>query len=222
MVEVQARQITENGKPSFGLLIGSRQRWQFKIDLRNLLEQGFDLVGKSVLESVPIHGLEGILAPDETLLGEIVSVDGEEAEITTNEGIVRRRLDSLHLQRTRQQIGDFLAFKLGEQKATALFENLREDRKGRERPSFFFSEASRFAAWFSGDRAQPRRYENNDGFCFTVSMNNTFDGSSVPSILRVSFSTMAQEPHRTRHLVDSQSSAPSMQFDSSAMIFGCS
>jgi hypothetical protein len=113
MVEVQARQITEKGRPSFGLLIGSRQRWQFKIDLRNLLEQGFDLVGKSVLESVPIPGLEGVLAPDETLLGEIVSVEREDAEITTNEGIVRRQLDSLHLQRTRQQIGDFLAFKLG-------------------------------------------------------------------------------------------------------------
>src|SRR6266540_2972715 len=56
MIEVQARQITEHAKPSFGLLIGSRQRWQFTVDLRNLLNQGFDLVGKTVLESVPIPG----------------------------------------------------------------------------------------------------------------------------------------------------------------------
>ena len=180
MVEVEVRQITEHGKPSFGLLIRSRQRWQFNIDLRNLLEQGFDLVGKSVLESVPIPGLEGILAPDETLLGEIVSVDGDEAEITTNDGVVRRRLHSLHLQRTREQIGAFLAFELGEQKATTLFENLREDRKGGERPSFFFSEALKFATWFSGSKAQPRVYENNDGFCFTVTMGNAFEGSSIP------------------------------------------
>jgi len=129
---------------------------------------------------VPIPGLEGILAPDETLLGEIISVDGDEAEITTNDGVVRRRLDSLHLQRTREQIGDFVAFKLGEQKATKLFENLREDRKGRDRPNFFFSEASKFASWFSEDKAQPRRYENNDGFCFTVTMNNRFEGASIP------------------------------------------
>ena len=180
MVEVEARQITEDGKPSFGLLIRSRQRWQFNIDLRNLLEQGFDLVGKSVLESVPIPGLEGILAPDETLLGEITFVHGDEADIRTNDGVVRRRLDSLHLQRTREQIGDFLAFKLGEQKATGLFKNLREDRKGRDRPSFFFSEASKFASWFSEDKAQPRSYENNDGFYFTVTMNNRFDGASIP------------------------------------------
>jgi hypothetical protein len=86
----------------------------------------------------------------------------------------------LHLQRTRQQIGDFLAFRLGEQKATTLFENLREDRKGRERPSLFFSEASKFAGWFAEDKAQPRTYENNDGFCFTVTMNNSFEGPSIP------------------------------------------
>lgn len=180
MVEVQARQITEHGKPSFGLLIGSRQRWQFKIDLYDLLQQGFDLVGKTVLETLPIPGLEGVLAPDETLLGEIVSVHGDEVEITTNDGLVRRRLDSLQLQRTREQIGAFLAFKLGEQKATGLFKNLREDRKDRERPNVFFSEASKFASWFSEEKAQPRRYENDDGFCFTVTMNNTFEEASIP------------------------------------------
>jgi hypothetical protein len=160
MVEVQARQITEHGKPSFGLLVGSRQRWQFKVSLRDLLEQGFDLVGKSVSETLPIPGLEGVLAPDETLLGEIISIHGDEAEITTNDGTVRRKLDSLQLQRTREQIGAFLACKLGEQKATRLFENLREDRKDRERPNIFFSEAVRFANWFSGSKTQPRVYEN--------------------------------------------------------------
>lgn len=178
MVEVEARQIMEGGKPSFGLLIRSRQRWQFNIDLRNLLEQGFDLVGRSVLESLPIPGLEGVLAPDETLLGEIISVDGDEAEITTNDGVIRRKLDSLHLQRTGEQIGAFLAFRLGEQKATTLFKTLREDRKVRERPNFFYSEAGKFASWFYGSKGQPRVYENSDGFSFTVTMNNFFNGST--------------------------------------------
>lgn len=180
MVEVKARQITEQGKPSFGLIIGSRQRWQFKVDFRSLLERGFDLVGKSVLEALPIPGLEGVLAPDETLLGEIVSVHGDEVEITTNDGVVRRRIDSLQLQRTPEQIGAFLAFVLGKQKATLLFENLRQDRKDRERPSFFFSEALKYASWFSGTKGQPRVYENDEGFCFTVTMNNSFHGSSIP------------------------------------------
>lgn len=179
MIEVQARQIIEHGKPSFGLLIGSRQRWQFKVNLRSLLEQGFNLVGRSVLETQPIPGLEGVLAPDETLLGEIVSVNGDEVEITTNEGIVSRKLDSLHLQRKREQIGAFLAFKLGEQQATRLFKNLREGRRDREQPGYFYSEAAKVASWFSGTKIQPRLYENNGGFSFTVTMNNAFEGSSI-------------------------------------------
>ena len=180
MVEVEARQIVEEGRPTFGLLIRSRQRWQFNISLRELLANGFELIGRSVLETQPIPGLEGILAPDETLLGEIIAIHGNEAEITTNDGVIRTKLDSLLLQRTPQQIGTYLAFKLGEQKATRLFQNLREDRRDRERPDVFFTEAKKFAAWFSGSNAHPRVYENDDGFCFTVTGNSSFEGSSVP------------------------------------------
>jgi hypothetical protein len=138
------------------------------------------LIGKSVLETQPIPGLEGVLAPDESLLGEIRAIQGDDAEVETNEGIIRRRLRSLHMQRTQSQIGDYLEFKLGTQKATRLFQNLREDRKDRERPSFFFSEAKRFAAWFSGTATEPRLYENQDGFRFTVTLDNCFQGASIP------------------------------------------
>lgn len=179
MVEVEVRQIQEDGKPSFGLLIRSRQRWQLKVDLKSLLEEGFDVVGKSVLETEPIPGLEGVLAPDENLLGEIVSIHGDEVEVTTNNGILRRKLDGLQMQRTRQQIGAFLAFKLGVQKATRVFEKLRDDSRERERPGFFFAEASKYAAWFSVGGASPRAYENDDGFSFLVTKTNTFPVSSM-------------------------------------------
>jgi len=179
LIEVEARQIQEDGKPSFGILIRSRHRWQLKVALRSLLEEGFELVGKSVLETEPIPGLEGILAPDENLLGEIVSIHGGDVEIRTNDGVVSRHIDCLQMQRTRQQIGALLAFKLGEQKATKVFENLREDRQERERPNFYFAEAGKYAAWFSGTKAQPRAYENDDGFSFTVTNINTFPGSSM-------------------------------------------
>jgi hypothetical protein len=104
MVEVESRQIMEKDAPSFGLLIRSRQRWQFNISLKELLASGFDLKGRTVLETQPIPGLEGVLAPDETLLGEITGIHGDDAEIQTNEGIIRRNLDSLHFQRNQTQI----------------------------------------------------------------------------------------------------------------------
>ena len=185
MAEIEARQITENGQPVFGLLIRSRQRWQFNVDLTELRDDGFPLIGKTVLETQPILGLEGVLAPDENLLGEIVSIDGDRVEITSNAGLITRDISSLQLQRTREQIGAYLAFKLGDRLATRMFERLRESQKERERPSFFFSEALEMADWFISTNGQPRQYANEDGFCFTVTPNN-FVGRESVSLHRTS------------------------------------
>ena len=73
MVEVEARQTLKDGNPVFGLLIRSRHRWQFDVSLQELVASGFDIIGKNVLETQPIPGLKGVLAPDETLLGEVIS-----------------------------------------------------------------------------------------------------------------------------------------------------
>lgn len=180
MIEVEARQIVEEGAPSFGLLIRSRQRWQFNTTLDKLNEEGFDLIGKSVLESHPIPGLEGILAPEEDLLGEVQTTTDTIAEIITNDGVVRRELSSLFMQRTQNQIGAYLAFRLGDQKATSIFRNLKQSRRDWEQPGFSFGEVKKFARWFAGSAAEPRIYENNDGFCFTVTERNEFEGVSIP------------------------------------------
>ena len=60
MVEVQARQITEQGKPSFGLLIGSRHRWQFKVNLRSLLNRDLILLEKAFWKRCRHRGRRGI------------------------------------------------------------------------------------------------------------------------------------------------------------------
>lgn len=179
MIEVEARSIIEHGYPTFGLLIRSRQRWQFKLTLENLIADGYNLIGKTVLETQPIPGLEGILAPDESLLGEVIEVSDEEAVIQTNEGTVRKKLQSLQLQRSRHQIGDYLEFQLGEVKATQLFKSLQHGRQEQQGASASLAEAQKVASWFAGSNAEPRLYENNDGFCFTVSLHNTFEGSSI-------------------------------------------
>jgi hypothetical protein len=179
MVEVQVREIVENGRPVFGLLVGSRQRWQFKMSLQSLVNQGFDIVGKTVLESVPIPGLDGVLAPDETLLGEVVAVGDGNIRIRTNEGLIDRPLEVLQLQRTREQIGCFLEFKLGRDRATQIFRTLQEARRERENVGSHYREILKFASWFHGTKSQPRVYENAIGFRFTVTPNNIFENSSI-------------------------------------------
>ncbi len=180
LVEVQTRQVVENGKPLFGLLIGSRQRWQFNVSLRRLVDEKFDLVGRTVLETEDIPGMMGVLAPDETLLGEVVGIRGDDVEIMTNQGVITRHLDSLHLQRTREQIGAYLAFKLGDRKTNAIFASLRDDSKDKGRPHSAFNEALKFAKWFCDANQMPRVYENNDGFSFTVTRNSKFNLDTGP------------------------------------------
>lgn len=180
MVEVEARKIVEHNTPSYGLLIRSQQRWQFNKSLSELHEAGFNLIGSSVLESHPIPGLEGVLAPEEDLLGVVQSVENGIASIVTNNGIIERPLKTLFLQRTQQQIGDYLASQIGKENATRIFRNLHQNSWGREQPNHFFAEIQKFATWFSGTVQEPRVYENADDFCFTVTQKNSFSGVSFP------------------------------------------
>ncbi len=179
MIEVEARCIVEQGMPTFGLLIRSRQRWQFNLSLEQLHAQGFELKGRTVIETQVIPGLAGVLAPDESLLGEVMEVTGDDATVQTNEGIVRRKLDSLQLQRSRHQIGDFLEFRMGQAKATQLFKAFQHERKQHEGPSAPLVEAQKVANWFCEANSEPRLYENADGFCFTISLRNGFVGNSI-------------------------------------------
>jgi hypothetical protein len=180
MVEVEARMIVEQNAPSFGLLIRSRQRWQFNKSSYELHEEGFNLIGSSVFESHLIPGLEGVLAPEEELLGEVQSVANGFASIVTNKGIIERPLKTLFLQRTEQQIGDYLANQIGKENATKIFRNLHQKRMDREKPNQIFTEITSFATWFSGTVQEPRVYKNADGFCFTVTLKNSFYGVSFP------------------------------------------
>lgn len=180
MVEVEVRKIVEQDTLSFGLLVRIRQRWRFNKPLSDLYEENFNLIGRSVLESYPIPGLEGVLTPEEDLLGEIRSVENGKASITTNDGLIERPLNTLFLQRTKHQMGDYLASQIGPEKAERIFCNLRRNRREREWPSQVFSEIQKIADWFSRNTKGPRVYENADGFCFTVTMKNEFSGVSFP------------------------------------------
>jgi len=178
VVEVETRSVTEDGLPSFGLLIRRRQRWLFDKNLAEILNEGFDVLGRGVLESQPIPGLEGILAPEDRLLGEVDSTEGSDALVRTNKGLVRRPLDALVLQRSQSQIGDYLAHRLGENEAQTIFQQLKNHRQNESQPDRDFTEIVKFAKWFSKDKGQDRVYRNGDGFCFTVTNKCKFSRSS--------------------------------------------
>jgi hypothetical protein len=72
--EVHVRSVKTGPLPIFGLVIYVRHRWRFQRTAAELHAEGFPVGGMLVLESVPVPGLSGIIAPDESLLGAIESV----------------------------------------------------------------------------------------------------------------------------------------------------
>ena len=179
LLEVQTRKIVENGLPTFGILIGSHQKWQMNITCEELVEGGYDLVGKNVIEMQHIPGLEGVLAPEEELLGVVKKVEGHSATIETNRGELIRDLKSLYLQKNKKQIEDFLKFKLGEAKVNQFFASVSKAQSQGNNSVAKYKETVKFARWFALDIEQPRKYVNNDGFCFSITLNNRFQGCSL-------------------------------------------
>jgi hypothetical protein len=125
--------------------------------------------GAMVVETVPIPGLEGVLAPDENVLGQVEKINGDSALVKTNAGTISRKISELHLQWTREQIGRYLSFRLGEKEATRIFSCLRESDAERANPNLFFGEVHKVAEWFAA-----QAYANDDGFAFEVTKNTEF------------------------------------------------
>jgi len=172
--EVHVRSIVHEGQPRLGLLVVSRNRWRFPVPLSILRNENFPLVGCSVLETIPLPGLNGVLAPDESVLGEIEAITGDTATVRTNSGTVSRPLSSLLLQRTREQIGRYLEFRLGAGKATGIFRRLREQEEDRVKDGGHYREVVRVAEWFA-----KQEYANDDGFTFTVSREATLASTGM-------------------------------------------
>lgn len=164
VTEVYVRSVLQNDQPVIGLLILSRHRWRFTTPVSELVAEGFPVNGCSVTELVPLPGLAGVLAPEENVLGEIEGLEGDQAVIRTNTGVARRPLTRLLLQRTREQLGRYLEFKLGAAGANKVFEGLGKYERDRVREGGHFNEVVRAARWFAG-----QTYKNADGFTFTVS-----------------------------------------------------
>jgi hypothetical protein len=172
--EVHVRSRIEDGRTIHGLLVLSRHRWRFPHNLSRLQAEGFPLLGCSVLRSIPVPGLQGVLAPEESVLGEIEAVDGDQAIIRTNDGVLSRPLLELYLQRTREQIGKYLEFRLGTGRANAVFRKLRGVEEQQAQDGTHYAEIVRAGAWFA-----KQQYVNNDGFAFTVTTDRVVAESGM-------------------------------------------
>ncbi len=169
-IEVDVRYFIANKTPLFGIVINIQNRWSFSESLLEIKETGFQIIGCTALESIPIPGLDGILAPNENVLGVVTKIHNNFATIDTNSGLIERQLDQLTLQRTRSQIGDYLNHRIGENLTKQIFTHIESHKIELAKSSIFFNEVFQIANWFS-----KQNYLNSDGFSFSITTDSSLN-----------------------------------------------
>lgn len=181
LIEIQFRDVLSADKYILGAVINLKSRWLFDKNCSELLDEGFEIGGRLALTSEIVPGLEKILAPDETLIGRIISVDNNSALVETSNGTESHPLDQLSLSRSTRNIQDYLEFRIGDIRTQKIFTNLRQLDEDRFNAESYYQEIMQVASIIS-----KIEYSNLDGFGFSIA-NLPLEVRSQFSIQQTSF-----------------------------------
>lgn len=124
LIELQTRRVNKEGVQSPHLLINMKRRWRVNQSLEQLAAESYSLIGVPVVHSEPIPGLDGVLAPSETALGRVESIRDGNAIVDTYEGKQAFPLKELFIRKSRQEIENYLRFKMGDRQAKSILEQV--------------------------------------------------------------------------------------------------
>ena len=114
------------------LLAKKGNEWKFDLSIAHLVEHGIDPIGYTVTETIQIPGLEGVIAPDDRVLGEVVGIQEDLlAIIKTNQGEILRPAQELSIERRFNQIGKVLERLQGTERTEQVFNSVREVAKSK-------------------------------------------------------------------------------------------
>jgi Piwi domain. len=146
--ELQARTISPTGRAEIGVLINITRRWDLGRTVKELIAEGFDVVGRPVVRAEPVPGLENILAPAETAVG-VALTSGVEIAVGTPEGEELIAASELYLRKSATDIRAYLDFKVGPKRAGEIFyEIFHTDALGAD-ASFFLAEIKDIADYLA-------------------------------------------------------------------------
>ena len=149
VISISVEQIIQDAKPKYGLLISYRSRWNFSLSLTDLQKQGFPIVGCEVLAIEPMEGLQGVLAPKESLLGIVREIKNEVAVVQTNDGLIEYSCEQLTIRRTRQQLATFLNLTMKQTETDALFRGVRAYSERQANPDNIIKEIREVGNWIA-------------------------------------------------------------------------
>ncbi|MEM1228116.1 MAG: Piwi domain-containing protein [Planctomycetota bacterium] len=167
MVEVNFREVVHDEKTIHGLVFSFRNTWRCGFTIQQILRSGIDMTGFTVVESVPIPGLDGVLAPDERVVGEVVSTNGDSVTLRTNDGIKTRPSSELRLHRKQHQIAALIEHHLGASKARRVLNATRENTRNKADQNYLYGEIFSIASYFCS-----QTYRNADNFGFKITRDS--------------------------------------------------
>lgn len=169
LIEIQLRLTKINGKQQFGFLINIKRYWIFDKTCAELNSEGYNLIGVEVLFAETLPGLNKILAPNEEFVGEIKSITGDRAKVSTNEGEKEFDLNELFIRKTKYNIGNYLTFATSQSKSDEILEIIESRRSDIYNPKRLYNEIINTAKALFSEKGSSVLFQNKDGFCFTVS-----------------------------------------------------
>ena len=175
VTEIYLRTISKGEESISGLVVGLRQRWLIKKSLKDLIDDGFNPIGRPVIHLRPLLGAENVLEPDGISLGRLIRIRDEIGIVNTSSGDEEYNLDELSLRKSRSEIFDSLAFYTSEKTAREIFDAIHEQDSINSDPQEYHSEVSDvlnyLAQW---------NFRTLSGFKFKVSTDHSLKLPSIP------------------------------------------
>jgi len=168
--EIDFKRSEVDDKKGFLLIISSSYKWALRQNCQKLQDQGFDISTLEVARLVRHENSQDVVAPTFQAIGRVLSVDGTNATVETNEGAKTIELKELYLNKTHDNIRLYLEFVLGSSRAEAILSAVKQKEFSRYDPNILNKEISQLSKVFS-----ELEYKNGDGFTFQISKKSTVE-----------------------------------------------
>ncbi len=174
MIEIHVRRAFDGDTIRPHMVVGMHRRWRINRNLSELVDEGFPLVGSPVILSEEIAGLEEVLAPSESAVGRVIEIGGEYAQVETSAGPKTFALKNLSLRKSRDEISNYLGFKLGNDLAKETVSKVFSVDSLSSDAEEMHTEMDEMAGYFS-----QWKFDSKAGFTFRVKGNATVNAPSL-------------------------------------------
>lgn len=164
--ELNVRKLTKGKASAIGVTINIDQFWGLSLNAAEMHTKGFNLKGRLVSELKTIPGLESLLAPEESIIGEVQSIDGNVVLVSDMGKIKEVDANRIQLRRSPYDILDYIEHVAGTKTKHEVERLWRNTPPLSSNPHELLSEQTAIARYLAD-----WTFETKSGLAFEVSKN---------------------------------------------------